>query len=271
MIRFIHVSKRISEMKSFFLVFIFSTLFFTSLKAQFYITVPFVNGFVGDNTANNQSTNAYYTNGASGVGLGWTNLQFAQNSTASTFTLQGNDIVGSVVVTDANGTERTINGFIKWRAPSGQVTTMCFQPTTGTNVTLATNGTNGSASYTITDTKYIGLTFNGRTLSISGVPGTVSGNAATSGLLDELNNYLALFPKLTVGNAAVTEGTATINVPVTLSAAPNTDVTVYFSVNDSTAVITSDFLTPTIPASGFFYIFSISTYNSYQKYYHSNC
>ncbi|MBP5982631.1 MAG: hypothetical protein KA734_02835, partial [Fluviicola sp.] len=252
MIRFIFDSKKISVMKSFFLVAFFSLLSHSNLTAQNFITVPFSNGFVGDNTANNQSTNAYFTAGTSGVGLGWTNLQFAQNSTASIFTLQGNDIVGSVLITDASGVEKTINGFIKWRAPSGQVTTMCFQPTTGTNVTLATNGTNGSSTYTITDTKYIGLTFNGQTLSISGVPGSVSGNAATSGLLDALNNYLALFPKLTIGNATVVEGTATITVPVTLSAAPTSDVKVYFSVSDSSAVITSDFLTPTIPAAGFF-------------------
>ena len=239
-------------MKKYVIYFIFLSLSFLKLNGQNLITVPFSNGFVGDNSANNNSTNVYYTAGATGVGLGWTNLQFTQNSTASIFTLQGNDIVGSVLVTDASGLEKTIDGFIKWRAPSGSVTTMCFQPTTGTNVTLATNGTNGSSTYTITDTKYIGLTFNGQTLSISGVPGSVSGNAATSGLLDLLNNYLTLFPKLSVGNATVVEGTATITVPVTLSAAPTSDVKVYFSVSGGSAVLTSDFLTPTIPASGYF-------------------
>ena len=251
MIRFIHVSEKNSVLKSFFLISLFSFLSYTSLNAQNYLTVPFTNGFVGDNTANNQCTNAYYTAGSVGVGLGWTNIQFAQNSTASIFTLQGNDIVGSVLITDASGSEKTINGFVKWRAPSGTVTTMCFQPTTGTNITLATNGTNGTSSYTITDTKYIGLTFNGQTLSITGVPGTVSGNAATSGLLDILNNYLATFPKLTVGNATVSEGTTSVNVPVTLSATPTSNVTVYFLLSDSTALITSDYLAATSPAIGY--------------------
>ncbi|MFZ9658093.1 MAG: hypothetical protein ACO29Z_05325, partial [Crocinitomicaceae bacterium] len=135
-----------------------------SVQAQNLITVPFNNGFVGNNTANNVSSNSFYLSGASG--LGWTNVQFAQNSTSNIFVAQGNDIIGMVLITDNNGVEHTVNGFVKWRAPSGTVTTICFQPQAGTNLTLATNGNNGSATYNITDTKYIGLTFNGQTLTI---------------------------------------------------------------------------------------------------------
>ena len=252
MVRFFNALRNYHFLKTLVLFVCFSVSL-SYLNAQYYITVPFSNGFVGDNSGTNSSNNAYYTAGAAGVGLGWTNLQFAQNSTASIFTTQGNDIVGSVLITDNSGVEKTINGFIKWRTPSGNTPlTMCFQPAAGTNVTLATNGTNGTPTYVINETKYIGLTFNGQILTISGVPGTVTGNAATSGLLDALNNYLALFPKLTIGNATVVEGTATITVPVTLDAAPTTDVKVYFSVSDSSAVLTSDFLTPTIPAAGYF-------------------
>jgi hypothetical protein len=173
--------------------------------------------------------------------LGWTNLQFAQNSSASTFTTQGNDIIGSVLITDASGTEHTVNGFIKWRAPSGSVTTMVFQPTSGTNITLATNGTNGAASYTITDTKYIGLTFNGQTLSISSVPGTVSGNAATNGLLDALNNYLATFGKLSVADVSVNEGAGSATVTVTLSQSSTNIITVAYTTSDGTATAGLDY------------------------------
>jgi hypothetical protein len=43
------------------IIFIFFLLFsFTVVESQNLISVPFTNGFVGDNTANNQSTNAYY-------------------------------------------------------------------------------------------------------------------------------------------------------------------------------------------------------------------
>ena len=133
------------KISCFILFFCFS---FNFVLSQYQLSVPFNNGFVGNNTANNKSTVSYYT-----VALGWSNLQFTQNSTATVFTEQGNDIAGSVLITDVNGIEYTINGFVKWRAPSGSVTTICFQPNAGTNVTLATNGTNGPATYTINDTK----------------------------------------------------------------------------------------------------------------------
>lgn len=225
---------------------LFSIITITTLKAQNYLTVPFSNGFVGDNSGSGSASNAYYTNGTAGVGLGWTNIQFAQNSTAAIFTTQGNDIIGMVLITDATGIEKTINGFIKWRTPNGNSpSTMCFQPAVGTNVTLTTNGTNGTSTYIINDTKYIGLTFNGQTLSITGVPGTVTGNAATSGLLDALNTYFATFPKLTIGNVTVNEGTASVNAVVTLSSAPSSDVIINFSLSDSSAVITNDYLAST--------------------------
>jgi hypothetical protein len=125
------------------------------LQAQNLITVPFINGFVGDNTANNASNNAYYLSGTGG--LGWSNIQFAQNSNTNVFVAQGNDIIGMVLITDASGVEHTIDGFIKWRTPSGNSPhTMVFQPAANATATLATNSFNGSSSYTINSTKYIG-------------------------------------------------------------------------------------------------------------------
>ncbi|WP_396159275.1 hypothetical protein, partial [Flavobacterium sp.] len=95
------------------IIFIFFLLFsFTVVESQNLISVPFTNGFVGDNTANNQSANTYYLSGASG--LGWTNVQFAQSSSSNIFVAQGNDIIGMVIITDANGVEHTITGFVKW-------------------------------------------------------------------------------------------------------------------------------------------------------------
>ena len=176
------------------ILFFFLLFSFTVVEGQNLITVPFNNGFVGNNSANNVAVNSFYLTGASG--LGFTNVQFAQNSNSNIFVAQGNDIIGMVLITDSNGVEHTINGFVKWRAPSGQVSTMVFQPGTGTNISLATNGNNGANNYTITDTKYIGLTFNGQTLTIpqsGNSAGEVTGNAATSGLLDLLNNYFKRF------------------------------------------------------------------------------
>ena len=123
-------------------IYIFFLLFsFTVVESQNLISVPFTNGFVGDNTANNVSSNSFYLSGA--TGLGWTNIQFAQNSSSNIFVAQGNDIIGMVLITDNNGIEHTVNGFVKWRAPSGSVTTICFQPATGTNISIATNNNNG--------------------------------------------------------------------------------------------------------------------------------
>ena len=91
---------------------LFSLFFLSSLHSQNLISVPFANGFVGNEDGNNKSINSYYLNG-----LGWSNIQFTQNSSTNQFqeisTAQGNDIVGNILITDNNGIERSINGYIK--------------------------------------------------------------------------------------------------------------------------------------------------------------
>ena len=202
-------------------------------KTQYQLSVPFSNGFVGDNNAQNVSSNSVYLSS-----LGWSNIQFAQNSTATTFVSQGNDIIGYVLITDFNGVEHTIPGYVKWRAPSGQVTSLVFSPTS-TKV-LATNGSNGSSTYTISSSKYIGLIFNGKTLTIAG-NGDVSGNAATQGLLEELNSYLGTFPYLTVPNYTVYESDGRVWLTLTLSTTSTSTITVAYTTSDSTALSSSDY------------------------------
>ena len=225
-------------MKKIFLLLLFTFSF--DVYSQNLISVPFNNGFVGDNTANNSASNCYYLTG--GSGLGWSNVQFAQNSTSTIFVAQGNDIIGMVLITDNNGVEHTINGFIKWRTPSGgSPTTPVFQPEVGTNVTLATNSLNGSSTYLINETKYIGLTFNGSTLTISPVPGTVTGNAATNGLLDLLNSYLNLLPKISIQDVIVNENDGNVLITVTLSTSSSENVAVNYSTSDNTALSVVDY------------------------------
>ena len=205
--------------------------------AQYQISVPFDSGFVGDNTAQNVSSNSVYMSS-----LGWSNIQFAQNSTATTFVSQGNDIVGFVLITDNNGVEHTIPGYVKWRAPSGTVTSLVFAPSA--TVVLATNGSNGSSTYTISTSKYVGLIFNGETLTIpsSGSnTGKVSGNAATTGLLDQLNTYLAAFPYLTVPDYTVYESAGKVILTLSLSASSANTVTALYTTSDSTALNSSDY------------------------------
>ncbi|NBW27751.1 MAG: hypothetical protein EBR38_04185 [Flavobacteriaceae bacterium] len=209
--------------------------------AQNNISVPFSNGFVGDNTANNVSSNSRYLNS-----LGWTNVQFTQNSPQFIFVAQGNDIPGTVLITDFSGIQHSIPGFIKWRAPSGNnITTPVFVPTSGAS--LATNSSNGSATYNITTLTYIGLTFNGQTLPIptSSTPGEVTGNAATSGILDALNAYLASFPSISINDYTVNENVGSLLITVSLSASSSQNITVNFSTSNNTATNGSDYTTIT--------------------------
>ena len=144
------------------------------------VSVSFNEGFVGDNTGNNSASNAVYLSS-----LGWTNIKFTQLSSSGVFVSQGNDIIGEVLITDFNGVVHSINGFIKWRSPSGNSpSTMVFSPSSSHQLITS------SGFYDIDSSKYIGLTFIGEALTITG--GSVSGNAATNGLLDLLNDYLTL-------------------------------------------------------------------------------
>ena len=203
------------------------------------ISVPFPNGFIGISSGNNSAASCYYLSGAQGVG--WSNVQFSQTANGSVFTSQGNDIIGEISITDNLGVTYQIPGFIKWRTPSGSNPhTMVFQPSPGT-YTLATNGFNGSSTYTITDNNYIGLTKQGSTLSISPVPGTVSGNASTSGLLDALNVILGDLPHLEIIGNIVEEPEGTVQVTVNLSAASSNTVNVNFYTYSATALAVDDY------------------------------
>jgi hypothetical protein len=107
--------------------FLFIIFIGNDLLAQNTISIPFSDGFVGDNAATNRSTNSKYL-----TALGWSNIQFTQNSPQFVFVAQGNDIPGTILITDNSGVEHGIPRFIKWRAPSGNtITTPVFQPTAG--------------------------------------------------------------------------------------------------------------------------------------------
>lgn len=222
----------------YFLLVLFIS-FSNNLIAQNIISIPFSDGFVGDNAANNKSINSKYL-----TALGWSNIQFSQNSPQFIFVAQGNDIPGSVLITDFAGSEHAIPGFIKWRAPSGgNITTPVFQPTSG--ATLATNSSNGSATYSITNLSYIGLTYNGDTLVIpsSGSnAGEVTGNAATQGILDSLNSYLGSFPTISISDSSANENVGNKVITVSLSATSSQTVTVNFNTANNTALSGSDYV-----------------------------
>jgi hypothetical protein len=212
--------------------------------AKTTVSVSFPNGFIGNATKTNEASSASYL-----TSLGWSNLQFEQETDNGLFGgTQGNDLSGTLLITDAAGVQHRIHGVVNWRAPSGAVSTMVFYATGTTNTTMATtNGTYVIDPYTEAKDdphSFIGLTFNGKSLTIAN-DGTVSGNAATTGLLDALNDYLASQPHLTVSDATVNEGAGTATVTVTLNAKSSDTVTVKYTSVDGSATAGTDYTTKT--------------------------
>ena len=222
-----------------FCLFFFSFLF-NVVFSQNLITIPFDNGFVGDISGNNKASNSQYLSGTNGIG--WSQIQFSQNSNSNVFIAQGNDIIGMISLTDFSGNTFHINGFVKWRAPSGNnPTTLVFEPDATTSANLTTNGFNGSNTYLIDNTKYIGLTFLQEILIIPG-SGLVTGNAATNGLLDKLNEYLVSFSSISVQDITVSEGTIFADIIVNLSSPSPDTITVFYELVDDTALDGSDYI-----------------------------
>ncbi|MBI5256162.1 MAG: DUF4347 domain-containing protein [Burkholderiales bacterium] len=201
------------------------------------ITVSFASGFVGANTGTNSSSPAY-----SFAEMGWSNVQFQQNAPGNVFVAQGNDIIGTVLITDKNSVEHAITGFIKWRTPSGgSPSTMVFEASVTATLDTDNAGTYTNGTYAINGSStYIGLTFNGDSLSFT-EGGSITGNAATSGLLDTLNVYLAAQPQLTVNDVTVNEAAGTMTFTVTMSTTSADSVTVKYETHDGTAAAGSDY------------------------------
>ncbi|RLM52944.1 hypothetical protein DVK02_15565, partial [Halobellus sp. Atlit-31R] len=171
--------------------------------------------------------------------LGWSNVQFRQVSDTGQFTLQGNDLTGTIVLTDAAKVKHEINVVINWRvSANGNVNTLVAYATGSTNYELATK-TGTTTVIPLVDGKstgydFLGLTFNGSTLTQKN--GEATGNAATKSVVDELNGYLALQPQLTVSDLTVDEDGKTATVTVTLSKATSDLVTVKYATVDGTAI-----------------------------------
>ncbi|MFY9158217.1 putative Ig domain-containing protein [Aquirufa ecclesiirivi] len=238
---------KVTEKRSFNLKFFFLATFFLSLLIATpsfagIISASFNEGFIGDQNGNNKAQNAFAIS-TSGI----TRLSFVQNSSTTQFELQGNDLAGFVTFYDNNNVKQTIPGFINWRNTAGSIVqTMVFYPNTGTSITVSTS----SGNYTITDTKNIGLTFNGKPLDLSG--GVVTGNAANnkSAYVTELNTYYNSQPKLNItATLSVTEATGVVNAvaTVTLNPAATVATTVSYTTSGGTATIITDYTNTTGP------------------------
>ena len=198
-----------------------------SMSAQNTLSVPFTNGFVG--TVGNNSAKADNIQGFSTLGL--TKVDFVQNSSGAVFEIQGNDIPGLVRFVSITGQSLDIEGAIVWRVNSGStIEIFGFIPATTTSaVNLSTIG---ASNYVLDASSNIGMRPNGGTFAI--VDGdNISGNAASAGLLDALNDYLAtVIANRPAGSVTVNDESTTNSTP-TLTGTVNYDTSVgeTFTVN----------------------------------------
>ena len=197
------------------------------MSAQNTLSVPFTNGFVG--TVGNNSAKADNIQGFSTLGL--TKVDFVQNSSGAVFEIQGNDIPGLVRFVSITGQSLDIEGAIVWRVNSGStIEIFGFIPATTTSaVNLSTIG---ASNYVLDASSNIGMRPNGGTFAI--VDGdNISGNAASAGLLDALNDYLAtVIANRPAGSVTVNDESTTNSTP-TLTGTVNYDTSVgeTFTVN----------------------------------------
>ena len=165
-----------------------------SIQAQ-SVSVPFPSGFIGTIGQNPGKANAILNFAT----LGITQATFSQSSTDGQFGgIQGNDLSGTLTLRLSNGTTRTIAGAINWRiTTNGTLQYFGFIPDPNN---AAQTIPYGGGTYTLDAISNYGLRKVGSSLAFAD-GANVSGNAALSGLLGELNAYLATVvasgPKIT--------------------------------------------------------------------------
>lgn len=209
--------------------------------AKTIVSVSFTNGFLGDAASTpNTAINVQLM-----TELGWSNLQFRQVSDTGQFTLQGNDLTGTIVLTDANNIKHEIDVVINWRVSANGKTNTLVAYATGPATHVLTTKTGTTSIVPLVDGKstgydFLGLTFNGMTLTQKN--GEATGNAATKDVVNELNGYLAMQPQLTVADVVVDEDAGVAIVTVKLSKATSDKVTVKYATVDGTAGAGKDYV-----------------------------
>ena len=214
------------------------------LRAQNILSVPFNNGFIGATGSNAGQSN----NVQSLASYGIARIFFIQNSTTSSFQIQGNDIAGTIRFVGTNGTTLDIPGAAVWRQNNGATTYLVgFVPQitgsltwnygSGQTLTITNGETTGGTN--------IGAYFNSYAGPFS-TSGNESGNAAKSGVLNGLNQYLgtvnAARPSGPVTVTTTTAGTS--DDPVNIGG----NVTLQAGENPTVEVNSGQYPTTTSPA-----------------------
>lgn len=208
------------------------------------LSVYFTSGYLGTQGTNTNQANDIKTFSW----LGIEKIAFVQSDTdndglfdAST---QGNDIPGTIKIYLTNGTVKSLSASLNWRETTGNKievlgfifgSTVSETLTNGANTFTITGGSTANSSSTLGLKTYLSnFTFT--------LDEDRSGNAATNGLLDALNDELTNAPQpssVTLTTSSVTEGTSLVYT-VTMNKSPNS--TQYYSlITSGTAASGSDF------------------------------
>ncbi len=173
------------------------------------VSVPFTYGFIGTVGSNTGQANNILTMPTLEVSY----TTFSQVSDNGQFGgTQGNDLSGTLTLYLADNSTLSIPGAINWRITSGStVHFFGFIPDPGSAAHVLTYG--GSNTYTIDSTSNYGVRLNSASVTVTD-GSNQSGNAATSGLLDALNAYLATVQaNAPTGPVAVDALTTSSNTP----------------------------------------------------------
>lgn len=211
-----------------FRIKLISFVLFVQLSAfsQNQLSVPFPAGFIGVRGTNSQQATTIKTYAT----LGIAKTYFIQNSSSSNaFTVQGNDVPGTLRLQLNSGQLIDIPGAIVWKDKTGEVDYLGFIPDASFSSVSFSYG--ASLTYTIYGTgtiSNIGLGLVGKSTA-DFVDGTdITGNA--SGFVTDLNNYLTT----TLANKP--SGPVTVTALTTADSTPTLTGTVTLTSGESLSV-----------------------------------
>lgn len=241
---------KLKKMLLLFAVTLMTTVQLSALQTV-KVSVPFNVGYIGTEGNNPQDN----LNVKSLTTLGIQRVSFGQTTSTGEFFLQGNDILGELEFLLLDGTVKTLNASLTWRVTTGnKIEAFGFIPVHGDSITY---------TYNSIPRKIFGSATSGSDVLLVALNSTfrwndgdnVNGNAATSGLLDALNDYLDYInankpagPLTVTTDTICSENTAPkIKGSVTLAAGEN--FSVYFYNQKQTATLTGNEWTANVPGA----------------------
>ncbi|MFM6966710.1 MAG: hypothetical protein ACKOWI_05055, partial [Rhodoluna sp.] len=221
------------------------------------VSVTFDSGYIGIQGTNTNQANGIHNLANAGI----TRIAFVQTDANGDGKFgdggtQGNDLAGTLRITLADGSVHNLAGALNWRETTGsKVEVFGF---------ILNDGQSLTRSFTVNSTTYNLSLVGGSTKDVSSTIGLKSfnstwtftelenrsGNAATSGLLKALNDYLDLTPQpLSITANSVTEGQSLVYT-VTLDSTTTTSFTYPFALSYGTGFTAADY-TGTLSSSNF--------------------